>query len=117
MKKPVKVEKVRLERFKFEPVREFKATLREKPELRDSLKKDFQSTLISQGLTLDDEFKNKIRTEWRSTIKSDVKRVADEAPDRENWYLKQVLEGNPIKLKVKIDKKTGKNEKSLRRSQ
>lgn len=116
MRKRVKVDKTRLERFKFEPVKELKATLKKKPELRTEIKSDFKGTLQAQGIKINDDFRLQLSQEWKATIKQDIKRVADETPESENWYLKRVLENKPIKLKVHIDPETGEKTKQLRRS-
>ena len=116
MKRKIRIDRNRLERFKFEPVKELKTTLEKKPEIVKKLGEDFQGTLKAQGLSIDDDFKNQVRTEWRQIIKSDIKRVAQENPESKNWYLKRVLANEPIKLKVKIDKETGEKKKSLRGS-
>ena len=116
MNKRISIDKKRLERFDFKPVKELKIAVEKNPELKQKLKQDFRGTLTKQGITINDEFKQKIRTEWRENIKSDIRRVADENPESTNWYLKQVIDEKPIKLKVKIDKETGAKTKSLRRS-
>ena len=82
----------------------------------ENLSEDFRGTLKAQGININEEFKTQIRAEWREPIKSDIRRVADENPESKNWYLKQVLAEEPIKLKVEVDKATGTNKKSLRRS-
>ncbi len=116
MQKRVRIDRTRLERFKFEPVKELRLTLDKKPEIRQKLKEDFHGTLSAQGITINDDFKKQIRAQWRETIKSDIRRVADENPESKNWYLKRVLADEPIKLRVKIDKTSGTSKKSLRRS-
>ena len=117
MKKRVKVDRSRLDRFDFEPVRNIKAAQMEEPEIRESLKNDLIGTLEGRGIIVDNKFREKIRLEWRSIIKSDIRRVADENPESDNWYLKRVIEEKPIKLSVRINKETGEKEKTLRRSQ
>ncbi len=116
MQKRVKIDRTRLERFEFKPVKELKLTIEKKPELKQSLREDFKGTLEAQGITIDDNFKKQIRAEWRENIKSDIRRVAAENPESKNWYLKRVLADEPIKLKVKVDKASGTKTKSLRRS-
>ena len=116
MRKRVKVDKTRLERFKFEPVKELKATLKEKPELRTEIKSDFIGTMRAQGIEINDDFRRQLNQEWKATIKQDIKRVADETPENEDWYLKRVLDDKPIKLKVHIDPETGEKTKQLWRS-
>ncbi|MCW4011375.1 MAG: hypothetical protein NWF07_00135 [Candidatus Bathyarchaeota archaeon] len=116
MRKRVKVDRTRLERFKFTPLTELKATIEEKPELSQKLRVDFAGTLKAQGITIDEAFKHKLSTEWRAAIKQDIRKVAEEHPESKNWYLKRVLDEKPIKLKVKIDPETGEKTKTLRRS-
>ena len=116
MQKRVKIDRTRLERFKFKSLTELKATLEEKPELRQQLRVDFAGTLKAQGIKVDDAFKNQLSTEWHAAIKQDIRRVAEENPESKNWYLKQVLDEKPIKLRVKIDPETGEKTKTLRRS-
>jgi hypothetical protein len=116
MQKRVKIDRTRLERFEFKPLKELKTTLEKKPEIKKNLREDFRGTLRAQGITIDEDFKRQIRTEWRETIRSDIRRVADENPESKNWYLKRVLANEPIKLRVKIDKESGTKTKSLRRS-
>lgn len=116
MNKRISINRTRLERFKFEPVKKLKSNLEKKPELRQKLSEDFQGTLLDQGINIDNDFKDQIRVEWRETIKSDIRKVADENSQSKNWYLKRVLENEPIKLKVKVDKETKTNTKTLRRS-
>ncbi len=116
MQKRVKIDRTRLERFEFKPLKELKTILEKKPEIKRNLREDFRGTLRAQGITINEDFKKQIRTEWRETIKTDIRRVADENPESKNWYLKRVLADEPIKLKVKVDKATGTKTKSLRRS-
>jgi hypothetical protein len=116
MNKRISIDKKRLERFDFKPVKELKTTIEKKPELKLELREDFRGTLNSQGITIDEDFKQQIRAEWRENIKSDIKRVANENPESKNWYLKQVLAEKPIKLRIKIDNESGTKIKSLRRS-
>lgn len=115
MNKRISIDKKRLERFDFKPVKELKTAIEKKPEVKQKLKQDFNGTLKDQGIIINEDFKQQIRTEWRKNIKSDIRRVADENPESKKWYLKQVLSKEPIKLKVKIDKETGTKTKSLRR--
>lgn len=115
MQKRVKIDRARLERFEFKPLKELRLTLDKKPEIKQNLREDFRGTLKAQGIIINDDFKRQIRTEWRETIKSDIRRVADESPESKNWYLKRVLADEPIKLKVKVDKESGTKTKSLRK--
>ena len=99
--KRIKVDKTRLERFSFKPVKDLKASIKKKPELSLRLKEDFGATLEAQGVKVDDEFKQSLRESWRSQIKEDVRRVTEERGG-EDWYLKRVLRGEPIRVHVKV---------------
>ena len=66
MQKRAKIDRTRLERFKFQPVRELKLSLDKKPEINKNLREDFQGTLQAQGITIDEDFKRQIRAEWIS---------------------------------------------------
>ena len=116
MNKRISIDKKRLERFDFKPVKALKTAIEKQPELNQKLREDLRGTLSEQGITIDEDFKQQIRAEWRENIKSDIKRVAEENPESKSWYLTKVLADEPIKLRVKIDKKTGTKNKSLRRS-
>lgn len=70
MKKHVKIDKKRLERFEFKPVKDLKQKIEKKPELKTKLRKDFRGTLEAQGIEIDENFEEKIRKEWRNTNKS-----------------------------------------------
>jgi hypothetical protein len=107
-----RIDKTRLERFEFKPVKKLRSSLKDKPKIREDLKKDFKGTLQAQGITVDDDFLQTVHREWRSQIKTDIQRVADERGS-ETWYLKKVLEGKPITVRVTVDLKEGKNRKKL----
>lgn len=114
MQKRVKLDSARLERFKFKQVDKIKATIKKNPELSVKLKEDFAGTIAAQGVTLDAAALETIRVEWRSQIKNDIKETAAASPKKDQWYLTQVLDNKPIKLRVKVDRKTGKHKKTLR---
>jgi len=99
--KHVRVDRKRLERFSFKPVKDLNVSIKKNPELSQRLKEDFRATLEAQGVKVDDEFKRSLRESWRSQIKEDVRRVADERGG-DDWYLKRVLRGEPIRVHVKV---------------
>jgi len=116
MLKRNKIKQNKLERFKFKPVSELKKTLKNNPNLSIKLREDFTGTLKTQGITLNKKTIESIRTEWRTQIKTDIRKVAETAPKKDQWYLSQVLAEKPIKLRVKIDKEKGQHIKTLRRN-
>jgi len=99
--KRVRVDRKRLERFGFKPVKGLNASIQKNPELSQRLKEDFRATLEAQGVKVDDEFKRLLRESWRQQIKEDVRRVAEEKGG-DDWYLKRVLRGEPIRVRVKV---------------
>jgi len=111
--KTIRVNKKRMERFGFSQVKGLRAATEKNPELAEKLKKDFTATLEAQGIHVDDEFKIKLRENWRNQIKADVRRVA-EKKGRSEWYLNRVLEGKPIRVRVKVDREGGHVKKPLR---
>ena len=111
MQKRFTIDKKKLERFEFEPVLQLRAKVKDEPEIATNLKADFNATLEAQGIVIDDDFKMRVQTQWREQIRADVKRVAEANKDK-NWYLNRVLEGKPIKVSVKVDKKTGSHVKT-----
>lgn len=114
MKKHVKIDKKRLERFEFKPVKDLKQKIEKKPELKTNLRKDFRGTLEAQGIEIDEKFEEKIRKEWRNTIKSDLRKAVKEKPAEKTRYLRKILAKEPITIQVTIDKETGEHEKTLK---
>jgi len=99
--KRVRVDRKRLERFSFKPVKELGTSIKKNPELSQRLKEDFAATLEAQGVKVDDAFRQSLRESWRKQIKEDTRRVAEEK-GRDDWYLKRVLRGEPIRVRVKV---------------
>ena len=112
----VKVNKKRVDRFKLAPVDELKASIDEQPDIKTRLSEDFKGTLKSEGIVIDDTFKQKIHEQWRSMIQADIREVMDKQPDDKKPLYTMVREGKPLKLKVKIDKTTGKKSVTTRRN-
>lgn len=83
------------------------------PSLEERLKKDFQGTLQKEGIKVDDVFKGKVMERLNSKVRADLREVVKNRPEAKNWYLKRVVEGKPLKIRVHIDKETGRCEKSL----
>ena len=104
--KTVRVSKKRIDRFSFNQVRDLKTSIEKNPAIAEKLKKDFRATLEAQGVTVDEEFIHNVHESWRSQIKADVRRVA-ETKGRSDWYLNRVLEGKPIRVRVKVNRESG----------
>jgi hypothetical protein len=107
-------EKEHATRIEFTAVKTIKEEMKERPELEKKLRKDFTGTLEAEGIKIDDDFKAKVLKEWRAAMKADMKKIVAENPKSKNWYLKRVVEGKPIKIHVKINRKTGKVTKTLK---
>lgn len=108
MVKKVRINKARLKRFKLEPLDELKAAVDLNPELKKRLKEDFSGTLKAEGIVIDDAFRNNVRKQWRSMIKADVRESMDRQPAAKKPLYTMVSQGKPLKVKVKIDRTTGK---------
>jgi len=111
LKKSLK--KGQVARINFTAVKTIKEAMQKKPELEKKLRKDFSGTLKAEGIKVDDAFKKQVMKEWRATMKADIRKVVAENPKSKNWYLKRVIEGKPLKIHVKINRKTGKITKKL----
>jgi hypothetical protein len=103
-----KFNKERLERFKVESLNDLKISLEQRPELKAQLEDDFTGTILAEGIVIDDAFKQEIHQKWRSMIDEDVRKVMDKQPEAKRPYYTMVREGKPLKVKVKIDRTTGK---------
>jgi hypothetical protein len=103
-----KFNKERLERFKVESLNDLKISLEQRPELKAQLEEDFTGTILAEGIVIDDAFKQEIHQKWRSMIDEDVRKVMDKQPEAKRPYYTMVREGKPLKVKVKIDRTTGK---------
>ena len=56
MNRRISVDKKRLERFEFKPLRAIRTKVNEKPELENSLRTDFEGVLKAEGVKVDDAF-------------------------------------------------------------
>ena len=108
MKYHTKLDKVRLERFKVESLRELKSSLEQRPDLKKQLEEDFKGTIEAEGIVIDDAFKREISQQWHSMIQEDVRKLMDKQPKDKRPLYTMVRKGKPLKLKVKIDPVTGK---------
>jgi hypothetical protein len=107
-------EKKQVARMEFTAVKTIKEAMQKRPDLEKKLRKDFSGTLKAEGIKIDDDFKAKVLKEWRAGMRADMKRIVAENPKSKDWYLKRVVEGKPIKIHVKINRKTGKVTKTLK---
>ena len=104
----IRIEKKRLERFSVEPLKEFRTSLEQRPELKSQLEKDLKGTIEAEGIVIDDAFRQKVHNQWRSMIQADIRDKMDKLPDDKKRLYSMVRKGKPLKVKVKIDKTTGK---------
>ena len=113
MVKIVRANKDRLARFNFAELADIKKEIKKRPELENQLRKDFIGTLKAEGIVVDSDFRKKIMKSWEAQVKADLRSKVENTPESKSWYLKRVIEGKPISVHVKIDRKTGKHEKTL----
>jgi hypothetical protein len=99
--------------MEFPSIRAIKEKWQKDPEFKKRLKKDVMGTLEAEGIKADDALKKRVLDEWRARMKADMERTVAENPKSKDWYLKRVFEGKPLKIHVKIDRRTGKITKTL----
>jgi hypothetical protein len=92
--------------------------LREKwlkdPAFRKRLKEDVVGTLEAEGIKVDDALKERVLGEWRAGMEADIRKFVAKNPKKsKDWYLRRVVEGKPLMINVKIDRKTGRITKTL----
>ena len=108
MANSIKIKKEKLERITFEPLKEFRSSLEQRPELKEKLEKDFKGTLEMEGIVIDDAFRQEVSNQWRTMIQDDIRNKTDKLPDDKKRLYTMVRKGKPLKVKVKIDRTTGK---------
>ena len=108
MKYKAKIDMDRLDRFEVKSIKELKLSIAERPDLKRKLKEDLRGTLEAEGIVIDEAFKKEVSEQWRSMVRDDVRRVMDKQPREKKPLYTMVRKGKPLKLKVKIDRATGK---------
>jgi hypothetical protein len=114
MKKTVRVDLNRLERFEFDSVKELRSSLEKRPELSDRLKVDFEGTLRDEKVVVDEEFKRRLHQQWRAQIQADIRETMSGLPESKKRYYSRIVEGEPLRLRVEVDRETGRHGKRLR---
>lgn len=114
MKKTIRIDSARLARFKFDPVKKLRSSIESQPELRDKLREDFEGTLREQNVIVDDAFKQQLHRQWRDQIQTDIKETMANLPESKKRYYSRIVRGEPLKLRVKVDRTTGKHRKKIR---
>lgn len=114
MKKTVRVDLNRLERFEFDSVKELRSSLETRPELSDRLKVDFEGTLRDEKVVVDEVFKRRLHQQWRAQIQADIREKMSELPESKKRYYSRIVEGEPLKLRVNVDREAGRHGKQLR---
>jgi hypothetical protein len=113
MVKKVPINKSPMARFNFAELDGIKKEMKKRPELEKKLRKDLIGTLKAEGIVVDNDFMERAKKAWQAQIRADVRGSVAKSPESKNWYLRRVVEGKPIVVHVKIDRKTGKHEKTL----
>jgi hypothetical protein len=108
LKYKAKIDMDRLDRFEVKSLKELKLSIAERPDLKRRLKEDLRGTLEAEGIVIDEAFKHEVSEQWRSMIRDDVRKIMDEQPMEKKPLYTMVRKGKPLKLKVKIDRTTGK---------
>ena len=108
MRYKAKIDMDRLDRFEVKSLKDLKRSIAERPDLKAKLKEDLRGTLEAEGIVIDDAFKQEVSEQWRSMIRDDVRKIMDKQPREKKLLYTMVRKGKPLKLKVKIDRATGK---------
>ena len=108
MRYKAKIDMDRLDRFEVKSLKELKRSITERPDLKEKLKEDLRGTLEAEGIVIDEAFKQEVREQWRSMIRDDVRKAMDKQPREKRPLYTMVRKGKPLRLKVKIDRATGK---------
>lgn len=108
MKYKAKINMDRLDRFEVKSLKELKRSISERPDLKGKLKEDLRGTLEAEEVVIDEAFKQEVSENWRSMIRDDVRKIMDKQPKEKKPLYTMVRKGKPLKLKVKIDRATGK---------
>jgi hypothetical protein len=114
LKKTIRIDTARLARFKFDPVRKLRSSIESQPELRDKLREDFEGTLREHNVTVDDAFRQQLHLQWRDQIQTDIKETMANLPESKKRYYSRIVRGEPLRLRVKVDRATGRHKKRLR---
>jgi len=114
MKKAVRIDPKRIKRFNFTSVTALRTAVETKPELKASLSRSFSEALEAENIVIDEAFKQKVCTEWRAQIQSDIQAKMASLPESKKRYYSRISKGEPLKLKVKVDRKTKKHIKTIR---
>ncbi len=107
MRESIKVDKKKLARFQFKSLQAVKTSVSEKPELENSLRKNFDATLKAEGVQVDEAFLKDVKKEWREQISRDIRAKVAAAPEKYPM-LSKVVEGKPIRVHVKVDERSHK---------
>lgn len=103
----IRVDRKKLARFSFEDLNAIKKKVSEKPELRDSFRKNFKATLEAEGIKVDEAFLRRIKQEWREQISRDIRSKVAASPEKYPM-LSKVVAGKPIRIHVTMDEGTKK---------
>lgn len=107
MNRKFRIDAERLNRFDFEPVKDIRARLAASPDLKRRLEEDLPGTLEEEGIVIDDAFRQKVSDQWHDRITADTRSVMDRIPDSRKPYYRMIRSGQPVKVRVTIDRETG----------
>ena len=104
MKRKFHIDTDQLNRFDFEPVKDIRDRLKTDPDLKHRLEEDLPGTLEEEGIVIDDEFRQKISDQWHAQITADTHSVMDQIPDSQKPYYRMIQSGQPVKIRVTINR-------------
>ncbi|MBR1369854.1 hypothetical protein RJ53_10345 [Methanocalculus chunghsingensis] len=107
MQRRFKVDPERLKRFSFEPFAGLQRRIAEDHDLKRRLQEDLPGTLEEEGIVVDDAFRQMVSDQWHAQIEADTRLIMATIPENRKPYYRMVQSGEPVKVRVSIDPKTG----------
>ena len=107
MQRRFKIDPERLSRFSLEPFAELKHRIADDPDLKRRLQEDLPGTLEEEGIVVDDAFRKKVSDQWHAQIDADTRSIMETIPEGRKPYYRMIQSGEPVKVRVTIDPKTG----------
>ncbi len=100
--------KRRVEVFNIEGLKNLRVELEKDPNLKKRLKQDFEGTLKTEGVIVDEAFRKEVEKQCDVRMNGRIKARMAKLPKSKKVYYSMVASGKPIKVRVKIDRKKGK---------
>jgi hypothetical protein len=97
-----------VEVFELKELKKFRTRIEKSSKLRKRLEKDFEGTLKAEGIIVNEAFRKEVDKQCKARIKARIKTRMDTLPKSKKVYYNMISAGEPIKVRVKIDRKREK---------